>query len=160
MTQFKGLVTFLSLFFVLSASRAVEPEVQREIAEGDRQLALGEIYLANVSYIAAKGTAADLKDWDGFLILVDRFFKAKSEWHAKDCYLLALQNADFFAKYSSLYPNPAESCQKGINALISVGNAWTDIQMNTMLPENRTQMEAMARQCLDNAELYRKNGCT
>lgn len=144
---------------ITPAALAIEPEVQALVNEGDAFMDADDAYSANISYVNAKGKAADLRDWDGMLVLADRFLKISSEWHAKDCYLIASQIGHEIADRAGVLRDQ-DVCDRAIDVLDNISLFWeVDLMDLPKAADTQSQMQGMAGICFANANSYRNNGC-
>src|SRR4051812_9195534 len=124
-------IFMVSAVMCLSAPAfAIDPGVSALITEGDNLLAGGDTDNASISYVNAKGLAADKRDWEGMLTLSNRFLTISSEYHGKDCFLIASQIAHEIIDRAT---GDQTMCDDGINTLRRVSLAWEvdliDIEM-------------------------------
>ncbi len=154
--MFTKLLLALTLFAAMPA-QGIDDEVLALVNEGNAFLDAGDTFNANISFVNAKGVAADKQDWDGMLTLSDRFFTIESEWHAKDCFLIASQIGH---GYADLADGDPDVCDRAIVALGNVALAWNAGLMDLpMSAETFAQMEQMATIAGQNADWYEANGC-
>ncbi len=136
---------------------AIDPEVLTLVTEGDNFLAAGDSFSANISFINAKGKAADKRDWDGMLTLTDRFLTLSSEYHGKDCFLIATQIGHEIADSAA---GDQDRCDEAIEALSRAALSWESGLIDiAMSDETKSQMQGMSDIADQNADYYEAHGC-
>lgn len=139
---------------------AADPEVQRQINEGDAALAAGDVELAEDLYTNAKGTAADKQDLYGMLDLSDRFLNIASEYHGKDCFLIATQIAYHHIDLAPSDGDPDAACAEAVNELRFISLAWESGLIDIAKSEEaQGAMQRMADDAFDNAEINERRNC-
>ena len=154
------LVTLVVAFGGITSSvQAVDPDVQALVNEGNGFLDEGDIPNAEISFTNAKGLAVDSRDWDGMLLLADRFLTIGSEYHGKDSFLIASQIAHEIADRSAQLLDQ-NMCDDAVNTLSRVAMAWeTGLIDIPMAEDTMSQMQGMSDIAGQNADYYEEHGC-
>ncbi len=149
----------VGLLLATNAS-AIDPDVLRQVSEADNVLASGDVAQAEDLYTNAKGTAADKQDWDGMLTLANRFLSIASEYHGKDCFLIATQIAYHHVDLAPTDGDPDYACSEAVNELRRISMAWdVDLSEIAMSADTMAAMQRMADDAWTNADINERNNC-
>jgi len=152
-------VLFFSLF-VLPLALATDAQVLQYVGEGDVYLNQGNLFADEKMYVNAKGVAVDNEDWEGLLLVTDRFIRAKSDYHAHDSHYLAHDFAENICTWAKQAADAKAECRRGIAAMHQcIASGRQILASLTVTPATADKLRNTIQIAVDNVRGYEEKGC-